>query len=227
MFYLDPLYLIFALPGLILALLAQLLVWIAYNTYSRESAGTGITGVDAAKIIAQKEQWNVGLQTSPGKLNDFFNPVNNTVNLSEDNLRSGSIANIAVVAHEFGHVEQKFSASAIFKVRTAMVPLVNIGSSLGYILFFIGLILSILSLAQVGLVLFALTTLFALVTLPLEFDASRRGLNLIKKHNLIESNKRSGARLVLAAAALTYIAGFVSSLLNLLYFVALLNRSRD
>jgi Zn-dependent membrane protease YugP len=227
MFYLDPLYFAFAIPGLIFALIAQVLVWIAYRTYSSESAGTDITGVDAAKIIAQKEQWNIGLQTSPGKLNDFFNPMNNTVNLSEDNLRSGSVANIAVVAHEFGHVEQKFSASAIFKVRTAMVPLVNIGSSLGYILFFVGLVLSILSLAQVGLVLFALTTVFAFITLPLEFDASRRGLRLIEKHNLIDSGKRGGARIVLTAAALTYIAGFVSSLLNLLYFVALLNRNRD
>jgi hypothetical protein len=103
-----------------------------------------------------------------------------------------------------------------------MVPVVNIGSNLGYILFFVGLILNALNLAEIGLILFASTTIFALVTLPVEFDASKRGLKFIKKYNLIEEGKQFGARKVLSAAALTYVASFVTSLLNLLYYVNLL-----
>ena len=223
----DPLYLMFMIPGLILGLLAQLFVRASYSAQSKKDAGSGITGMQAAKIIAQKEGWNVSLQTSPGKLNDYFNPLTNTVNLSEDNIRSGSVANIAVVAHEFGHVEQKFKSSLLFKFRSAMVPAVNIGTNIGYFLIIIGVILSFFELAVLGLILFSLTTVFALITLPIEFDASRRGLRLIEKHNLIASNKRGGARQVLSAAALTYVAGFVTSILNLLYFATLVSGADD
>ena len=107
-----------------------------------------------------------------------------------------------------------------------MVPVVNIGSSLGYMLFFVGLILNALNLAQIGLILFASTTVFALVTLPVEFDASKRGLKFIKKYNLIEADKQSGAKKVLNAAALTYVASFVTSLLNLLYYASILNNRK-
>jgi hypothetical protein len=108
-----------------------------------------------------------------------------------------------------------------------MVPVVNIGSNLGYILFFVGLIINALNLAQLGLILFASTTLFALVTLPVEFDASNRGMKFIKEYNLIEENKQSGAKKVLSAAALTYIAGFLTSILNLLYYVNILQGRKE
>jgi Zn-dependent membrane protease YugP len=108
-----------------------------------------------------------------------------------------------------------------------MVPVVNIGSNLGYILFFVGLFISAFGLAELGLILFASTTVFALITLPVEFDASRRGMNLIEKYNLIEKNKKSGARKVLNAAALTYIASFVTSFTNLLYYSSILNRRKN
>jgi hypothetical protein len=220
-------YYYFVLPGLILAIIAQILVWVRYSKYSKISAGTDITGLDAAKIIKEKSNFPVEIHTTQGKLGDHFDPRNDTVNISSDNITSGSVANIAVVAHEFGHVEQKFSSSLIFRLRGVMVPVVNIGSNLGYILFFVGLIFNALNLAQLGLILFASTTVFALVTLPVEFNASSRGMRFIKEYNLIEKDKLSGAKKVLSAAALTYIASFVTSILNLLYYVNILQGRRE
>lgn len=228
MYYIDPVYYYYALPGLILAIIAQILVQVRYSKYSKISAGTNITGVDAAKIIKEGSNFPVEIHTTQGKLGDHFDPRNDTVNISSDNITSDSVANIAVVAHEFGHVDQKFSSSFVFRLRSVMVPVVNIGSNLGYILFFVGLIFNALNLAQLGLILFASTTVFAFVTLPVEFNASSRGMRFIEKYNLIEEGKLSGAKKVLSAAALTYIAGFVTSILNLLYYVNILQgRRRD
>jgi hypothetical protein len=227
MYSLDTTYLYFALPGFILAIIAQILMTIRYNKYSKVSSGTNLTGLDAAKLIRDNENYPVDINRIPGKLSDNFNPRKDIVNISSDNTTSTSVANIAVVAHEFGHVQQKFSASLLFKLRSIMVPVVNIGSNLGYILFFVGLLVSAFGLAELGLILFASTTVFALVTLPIEFDASRRGMNFIKKYNLIEQNKKSGARKVLNAAAFTYIASFVTSFANLLYYSSILNRRKS
>ena len=219
-------YFYFALPGLILGLIAQFLISIRYNKYSKIPAESHMTGLDAAEIIRDREDFPIDIATNQGKLQDNFDPRKDIVNISSDNINSNSVANIAVVAHEFGHVGQKFSSSFLFKLRTFMVPVVNIGSSLGYMLFFVGLILNALNLAQIGLILFASTTVFALVTLPVEFDASKRGLKFIKKYNLIEADKQSGAKKVLNAAALTYVASFVTSLLNLLYYASILNNRK-
>ena len=226
MYYIDPMYLYFALPGLILGLIAQFLISIRYNKYSKIPAESHMTGLDAAELIRDREDFPIDIATNQGKLQDNFDPRKDIVNISSDNINSNSVANIAVVAHEFGHVGQKFSSSFLFKLRTFMVPVVNIGSSLGYMLFFVGLILNALNLAQIGLILFASTTVFALVTLPVEFDASKRGLKFIKKYNLIEADKQSGAKKVLNAAALTYVASFVTSLLNLLYYASILNNRK-
>jgi hypothetical protein len=228
-YYLNLTYLYFALPGLILGILAQILITVRYNKYSEIDAGTNRTGLDTAKLIRDKQKYPVDIDVIQGKLKDHFDPSKNIVSISSDNINEGSVANIAVVAHEFGHVDQKFSSSILFKIRTFMVPVVNIGSNLGYILFFIGLLLNALNLAELGLILFASTTVFAFITLPIEFNASSRGLKLIEKYNLIEESRRDGAKKVLTAAALTYIAGFISSLGNLLYYSTLLSgrKSRD
>jgi hypothetical protein len=202
-------------------------VTLRYNKYSKVSSGSNLTGLDAAKLIRDNENYPVDINRIPGKLSDNFNPRKDIVNISSDNATSNSVANIAVIAHEFGHVQQKFSASLLFRLRSIMVPVVNIGSNLGYILFFVGLFISAFGLAELGLILFASTTVFALITLPVEFDASRRGMNLIEKYNLIEKNKKSGARKVLNAAALTYIASFVTSFTNLLYYSSILNRRKN
>jgi Zn-dependent membrane protease YugP len=227
MYSFDTTYLYYALPGFVLAIIAQILVTLRYNKYSKVSSGSNLTGLDAAKLIRDNENYPVDINRIPGKLSDNFNPRKDIVNISSDNATSNSVANIAVIAHEFGHVQQKFSASLLFRLRSIMVPVVNIGSNLGYILFFVGLFISAFGLAELGLILFASTTVFALITLPVEFDASRRGMNLIEKYNLIEKNKKSGARKVLNAAALTYIASFVTSFTNLLYYSSILNRRKN
>jgi len=225
--YFDPAYLAFAIPGLILGLIAQILIWVSFSAYSKRSSKRGLTGSDVASLLVEKENLPVDIRTIAGKLTDNFDPTRDIVSISEDNIDSNSVANIAVVAHEFGHVQQKFSLSLLFRLRSSLVPVVQVGSNLGYILFFVGLLLSVFRLAEIGLILFASTTVFALVTLPVEFDASRRGLALIKKYDLIAEEERGGARAVLTAAALTYIAGFVTSLLNLLYYASFLSRSKD
>ena len=227
MYYFDPTYLYYVLPGFILAIIAQILVTIRYNKYSKVSSGSNLTGLDTAKLIRDNENFPIDINTISGKLSDNFDSRKDIVSISSDNINSDSVANIAVVAHEFGHVQQKFSASLLFKLRSFMVPVVNIGSNLGYILFFVGLLLSAFDLAELGLILFASTTIFALVTLPVEFDASKRGMKFIEKYDLIEQDKKSGARKVLNAAALTYIAGFITSFANLLYYASILNRRRD
>jgi uncharacterized protein len=227
MIYFDSIYWLLAIPGLAIAFIAQLMIMTSYNKYSKVDAGSGITGIEAAKKIATGEGFDIDLQLSPGKLNDFFNPVNNVVNLSADNQTSTSVANIAVVAHEFGHVQQKYTSSLLFGIRTGMVPAVNIGSSLGYILFMAGILIGVLNLAYIGLALFSLTTIFTFITVPIEIDASIRGMNLIKKYNLIDPDKLGGAKRVLSAAALTYVAALVQSLGQLLYFFMLVNRRRE
>ena len=224
MFYnLNATYLIFALPGLILAIIAQILIKVRYNKYSKVSSDTNMTGLDVAKLIQDKEDYPVDISTTKGGLQDNFDPRNDTVNISSDNITSDSVANIAVVAHEFGHVQQKFSASILFKIRTFMVPVVNIGSNLGYILFFIGLFINALNLSEIGLLLFSTTLIFSLITLPIEFDASKRGMKFIKNYRLITVDKQKYARKILNAAALSYVAGFVTSLGNILYYASILS----
>lgn len=228
MYGLNPTYLYFALPGLILALIAQIIIKVRYNKYSKVSANSNMSGLDAAQLIKGSENYPVYIETTQGNLEDHFDPRRDIVRISRENINSGSVANIAVVAHEFGHVDQKFSSSLLFKFRSFLVPVVNIGSNLGYILFFLGLLINAIGLAELGLILFASTTVFALVTLPVEFNASSRGMKFIRNYNLIAKDKRRGAKKVLNAAALTYIAGFISSIANLLYFLSILQgRKRD
>ncbi len=220
----DPLYLVLALPGLAIGIVAQVLLWISFNRYSRISAGSNHTGMQAAELINEKEGFGVSFITTPGSLNDYYNPLTHQVNVSQDNAVNDSVANIAVVAHEFGHVQQKQTGSTLFKIRTVMVPAVNIGSTLGFLLIVLGLAIAATGLAWAGILLFSLTTVFSLLTLPIEVDASKRGMEIIKKYNLIAESKMGGAKIVLSAAALTYFASLVASIGQLLYFVMLVQR---
>lgn len=225
--YFDPLYFIFAIPGIVLGLIAQFWIKAAYSGQSRNAAGSGLTGAQAAQLVAQNENFKIGIQSAPGELSDNFNPVNNVVSISEANLHSNSVAALAVVAHELGHVQQKFHSSPLFAIRSLLVPAVQLGSNIGYLLIIVGLILAISQLAVLGLILFASTTLFAFLNLPLEIDASRRGMEMLAKYKLISADQTGGARSVLTAAAFSYFAGFVTSLLTLLYFANLVSRSDD
>lgn len=224
MYYFDSLYLLFAVPGLILAFIAQIMVTSRFNRFSKESARSNMTGLDAAKLIASREGYDVDIELISGTLNDHFNPLNNKVALSADNQNSDSVAHITVVAHEFGHVQQKYSSNFLFKFRNGFVPVVNVSTTLGYILFLVGLFLAFTPLTNLGLILFSFASVFALITLPIEFDASRRAMKFIEKYNLISTENRNGAKKVLRAAALTYVASLVQSLGQLLYFIRI---SRD
>ena len=223
--YIDPIYWYFALPGFILTIAAQIYVKVVYAKYS-QIAVPKYTGLDVAKLIKQKENFPVDIYPQGGKLDDYFDPKKDIVSISADNLEGGNVANIAVVAHEFGHVQQKFEHSPIFNFRMAMTGIVQFSSSLGYILFIIGVLLSVFKLAEIGLIFFSASTLFALITIPVEVDASKRGMKLIDKYQLLGDYDQDGAKQVLTAAACTYIAGFLSSALNLLYYISILNGGR-
>jgi hypothetical protein len=214
--YIDPIYWYFALPGLALAIIAQIYVKIIYGKYSNIVVEKH-TGMEVARLIKNGEQFPVEIYPIGGKLEDSFDPIKDIVNISSDNLEKGSVANIAVVAHEFGHVQQKFQKSTIFRFRMLMTGITKFTSSIGYILFVIGILLSALKVAEIGLIFFSTSTLFALITIPVEIDASKRGMKLIQKYSLLDTYDTDGAKQVLTAAACTYIAGFLSSALNLLY----------
>ncbi len=218
MFY-DSSYLLFFLPAIVLAGLAQIWISSSYSKNSKIFPKNEITGQEAGRKIVEGEGYPVEIKVQGGKLSDHFDPKNNVVNLSSASMNS-SIADIAVTAHEFGHVDQKFSKSLLFNLRMGLVPVVNIGSRVGYVLIILGLILNALQLSEIGLLLFSTTAIFALITVPIEIDATKRGLSFIKKYNLIEEDKMSGAKSVLNAAAMTYVASLVTSLLNVLYFAS-------
>jgi len=223
----DPVYWYFALPGLIVTIIAQIYVKIMFSRYSKKDSGRDITGKQAAEIISDGEDFPVNISVSQPPLGDHFDPTSDTVRISVRNTESNSVADVAVVAHEFGHVQQKFTSSLVYKIRSIMVPVTNVGTQIGYILFFIGLGISMLRLSEIGLILFSTSVIFALITLPVEIDASKRGMKLIEKYDLIEKKKRGGASKVLTAAALTYVAGLLTSILNLLYYINIFNRNKE
>ncbi|HPP18766.1 MAG TPA: zinc metallopeptidase [Candidatus Dojkabacteria bacterium] len=221
--YYDYTYLMYALPVLLISIICQIWVSSSYRKNSKVSPGNGITGKEAAEIIRRKNDYPVDIIVQGPRLSDHFDPMRNIVVISQESEKS-SVADIAVVAHEFGHVDQKFSKSPLFKFRNAIVPVVNIGSSLGIVLIFIGLLIDLAGLANLGLILFSATTLFAFITIPIERDATKRGLKFIEEYDLIPKDKIGNAKSVLNAASMTYVAGLISSIANLLYYSSLVRR---
>lgn len=221
--YYDYSYLLFVLPALLLSIAAQIWISISFNRNSKISPGNDITGKQAAEIIKTNGKYPVEVVVNGPKLSDHFDPRKDIVSISSESFKS-SISNIAVVAHEFGHVDQKFSGSTLFKLRNGIVPIVNIGSYLGYILIGVGLGLNLLNISYLGLSIFALTTLFAFLTVPLELDATRRGLHFLEEYNLIPQGMMGNAKSVLNSAAMTYVAGLFSSIMNVLYYASRIKR---
>jgi hypothetical protein len=216
----DPLYIILSLPALFLTLGASLLLNYWYGKYSSVESSKGITGLQAASTIANQRDLNITLNTTGGKLTDNFNPRDNSVNLSQRVANEPSIASVAIAAHELGHVMQYQGAwSPVMAFRSFLVPAVNIGTNLGYFVIILGFIINAVGAVWIGIALFSLSTFFTLFTLPIEFDASRRALAVIKSSGLLGANEMGGARKVLIAAALTYVAAAAGSIMNLLYFV--------
>lgn len=219
----DSTYLIFALPALLLAFYAQWKVQSTYTRYSREANARGLSGYEAARILLRSANLDhVTVEQVGGSLTDHYDPGKNVLRLSAGVANSRSVAALGIVAHEIGHATQDATNYAPLRMRAGLVPIVNIGSWLGPIVFFIGMYLSMYTnsttIAWIGLLLFAGTAVFALVTLPVELNASRRAQELLYNFQLADGQELQQTRQVLNAAALTYVAALAQSLSTLLYF---------
>ena len=210
-------------PGLLLTLWAQNKVKGTYRRYSQVPSTMGMTGAQVAQTILSKMGVQ-GVRVEPvaGELTDHYDPGAKAVRLSQGIYNSTSLAAAAVAAHECGHVLQDVEDYKFMNVRATLVPAVNLGSRLGPMLIIAGLILNFLGLAWLGILFFAAVFLFHIVTLPVEFDASKRALRLIDEYGILQGEENKGARAVLQAAAFTYVATAFYALLNLLYYVFLL-----
>jgi Zn-dependent membrane protease YugP len=225
--FLDPMYFVFALPALALALYAQFKVRSTYSKYAQVANSTGYTGADVARrLLDAAGLFNVQVERVPGELTDHYDPREKVVRLSDSNYASYSVAAIGVTAHEVGHAIQDATAYAPMRLRTGLVPVAGIGSNLGYILFLIGFFVASFELATAGLILFSAAALFAAVTLPVEYNASNRAMSLLVDNGLVTSQDAGLARKVLDAAALTYVAGLAQALSQVLYFAFLLSGMR-
>lgn len=226
MFYFNPLYLLFSLPALLLGLWAQAKVRSAYGKYSQVRTTTGLTGAQVARrILDINGLYDVAVEQVGGFLSDHYDPRSRVLRLSPDVYRGNSVASAGIAAHETGHALQHQQGYAPLNLRSAMVPSVQIGSWLGPIIFFVGFAISP-KLAWVGLLLFAATAVFALVTLPVEWDASRRAKQLLQSQGIAFSQDMKGINSVLDAAALTYVAAAIQAISTVIYYAFLLTGSQ-
>lgn len=216
---------IFLIPGLLLGLWAQARVQSAYAKYSRIPTQRGLPACQAVRrLLDAGGAGDVTVAQTKGQLTDHFDPRSNTLRLSEGVYGSSSVAALGVAAHEAGHALQKQQKYPFLALRSALVPVVNIGSNLSWPIFLLGLVFSWEPLMTAGIVLFALVVLFSLITLPVEFDASRRATAMLVGSGYLTQEEEKGVRAVLGAAALTYVASFVSALMQLLRLIALSKR---
>lgn len=230
MFFFDPRYLMYMIPAFILMAITSWYVKAAYKKWSRVAAGSRFTGYEATRrLISSSGLHGLQIQGTPGEMTDHYDPRNKTVYLSGGVANSPSVAALAIAAHELGHAQQDAEGYFPLKFRGVLVPLVNIGSNLGWILIMIGLVLQWMQIAWLGVLVFSGGAFFALVTLPVEFDASARARRMLAQSGIIQTDaEMRGVSNVLNAAALTYVAGLVTAILQLLYYVSLISgRSRD
>jgi len=219
----DPTYWIFALPALVLGLIAQAMVQNRYRKYLQVPNTARITGAEAARRLMRTAGLYLQVEGAPGQLSDHYDPRSKVLRLSQGVAGRASVASVAIVAHEVGHAEQDAQGYLPMRVRSGLVPVVNFTSWMGPILFFVGLLLNWTNLAWLGVLAFAGAAVFALVTLPVEINASRRGLRLLEQSGiLLDSAERRGARKMLNAAALTYVAALAQAVSTLLYYVFIL-----
>lgn len=225
------LYLLFSLPALLLGLWAQAKVRGSFNKYSRVAAGRGLAGAQVARYILDANGLgHVNVEEVQGFLSDHYDPSSKTLRLSPQVYQSSSLAAVGVAAHEAGHAIQDKASYGPLALRSAMVPSVRLGSWLGPIIFFIGLFLGTglgQSLAWIGLILFGATAAFAVVTLPVEFDASKRAKEILVGQGIVSQQELKGVNAVLDAAALTYVAGAIQAITTLMYYGFILLGRRD
>lgn len=228
MWFFDPIYLLFAIPPLLLGLWAQFRVQSAFRQYTKVRTGNGMTGAQAARAILDANGLqNVAVERVGGMLSDHYDPSHKVLRLSESVYGTPSVAAVGVAAHEAGHALQDKLHYGPLRLRSAIVPAVNIGSWLGPIIFMIGFFMSGATgntIAIIGLLFFGMTAIFSLVTLPVEFDASKRAKQQLASVGLMGTQEIKGVDQVLDAAALTYVAAALQAILTMLYYVSLLAR---
>ncbi|HEX7973747.1 MAG TPA: zinc metallopeptidase [Anaerolineales bacterium] len=223
MFFFDPRYLLFMLPAFLLMMAVQAYVRSAYNKWSQVPARSRLTGAQAAeRLINNGGLYGVRVEGIAGNLTDNYDPRDKVLRLSQGVYDSPSVAALAIAAHELGHAMQDKDGYFPLRLRAAIVPAVNIGSYLGWILIIIGLLLNVTGLAWLGVIVFSGGALFALATLPVELNASARAKQLLSDTGLIVGDdEKQGVNNVLNAAALTYVAALITAILQLLYYVTL------
>lgn len=225
--FFDQYYIMFVIPALIIVALAQMNVSSAFNKYSKLNNSRGFTGDDIARrILDQNGLYSVRIERVAGSLTDHFDPSASVVRLSDAVYNSRSVAAIGVAAHEVGHAIQHNVGYAPIKIRTAIVPITQLGSTLAWPLAIAGIVLSFEPLITIGIWLFVAVVVFQLVTLPVEFNASARALKTIREDMILEGAEYDGAKRMLQAAALTYVAALLMAIANLLRLLALANNRR-
>ena len=216
----DYWYIVLVMPAVIFSIIASVKVNSTFEKYSKVRSSRGITGAEAARrVLDANGLYGVKIERVSGNLTDHFNPRDNTIYLSQSVHDNPSAAAIGVAAHEAGHAVQHAVGYLPIKIRSAIIPATNFASKLAIPLIILGLLLEasgFISLAYVGVACFGMSTLFQLVTLPTEFNASRRALNAIESSGILARDEIGGARKVLSAAAMTYVAAFAVSLMQLL-----------
>lgn len=224
MFYFDSTYLLL-IPAIIISMWAQTKVNSTFNKYVRVASHRGYSGAEVARIILDSNGLNnVAIELTRGKLSDHYDPSQRVLRLSNDVYYGTSLASIGVAAHECGHAIQHKVEYAPLKLRSASVPLANIGSNLSWIIFLLGLVFSIKQLVTAGIVLFAAVVIFQLITLPVEFDASARALQQVRNTGILYDDELVGAKKVLDAAAMTYIAAAIMAISQLIRLIAISRR---
>lgn len=225
-------YIIFMIPAFVLMALTSWYVKSAYNKWSQVRARSGLTGAQAAqRLISSSGLYGVQIRAIAGEMTDNYDPRTKVLNLSQGVGSTPSVAALAIAAHELGHAMQDSEDYFPLRLRAALVPAVNIGSNLGWILIMIGLFIQVTQIAWLGVIVFSAGTVFALATLPVEFDASARAKRMLSDSGIIVGeDEKNGVNKVLNAAALTYVAALITSIMQLLYYVTLIsggNRRRS
>ncbi len=226
MFWYDPTF-ILLIPALLLAFWAQAMVQSNFSKYSKVRSNIGITGADLARFILDSAGlYDVRIEQIPGSLTDHYDPRAKVVRLSQATFNSSSIAALGVVAHEIGHAIQHKEHYAPLVVRNSIAPVAAFSSNLAWLFFILGLFTGFLGLARLGILMFLAVVLFSLITLPVEFDASRRAVKILERNLMMPASELKGVKSVLTAAAMTYVASTLMAIMQLLRMI-LIARSRD
>lgn len=226
-FYFDSYYLFLVVPALLIAMWAQFNVQTTFRKYNRISNSRGLTADQTARqILDDNGLYQVSIERVPGKLSDHYDPKANVIRLSDSTYGSISVGAIGVAAHEAGHAVQYATGYFPIKIRSVLIPITQIGSSIAIPLAIFGIVFSFYPLVTIGILLFCSVVLFQLITLPVEFNASRRALKTLDESRMLEGEELIGAKRVLRAAALTYVAGLLVAVANLVRLIALSNRRR-